>query len=147
MTVVCHFSCSRIQGIFASWDPTIFQVGKASGVHQLQPSCQAVSAVKSEVPWGFGQSVPENLTFPTQEKDSISDRLWVTGHMNTHHNVSQQSIRLQQPWPWDLLSWSGNDADNTKVVGSIPVWAIHLGVELDNPCGSLISQNILWSVT
>lgn len=39
--------------------------------------------------------------------------------------------------------WLGLDADKTKVVGLIPVWAIHFRVGLNDPCGLLQTQNIL----
>lgn len=34
-------------------------------------------------------------------------------------------------------------ANNTKVLGSIPIWAIHLRAGIDDPCWSLPTQNIL----
>lgn len=37
-------------------------------------------------------------------------------------------------------------ANNTKVMGSIPIWTIHLRVELEDPCRLFLTQNILWSV-
>lgn len=33
--------------------------------------------------------------------------------------------------------------NNAKAVSLIPIWAIHVRVELDVPCGSLLPQNIL----
>lgn len=35
------------------------------------------------------------------------------------------------------LSWFEAGANNKKVVGSIPIWTIHLKIVLDDPFGSL----------
>lgn len=49
----------------------------------------------------------------------------------------------------DLLIMTANEmstkhgANNTKFVGSIPVWVLYSKYELDDPCGSLQNQNIL----
>lgn len=48
-------------------------------------------------------------------------------------------------WPWDELSWSEHGANGAKAGGLIPAWAIHWKVGLSDPCGSLLTQNILWS--
>lgn len=63
VTAVWHFYCSQIQGFLFHGTPQFFRFKRP----QVQPLCRAVSALKSEqVPWGFGQSVPENFTFLTQ---------------------------------------------------------------------------------
>lgn len=46
--------------------------------------------------------------------------------------------------PWDQLSWTVQGAKNAKVVASIPAWALHASAGLGAPCGSLLTQNILW---
>lgn len=51
----------------------------------------------------------------------------------SHHNLKKLSN-----------SWSEHGANNAQVMGSIPVWAMHLGVGLNDPCTSLPTQNILW---
>lgn len=110
VTAVGHFYCSQIQGFLFHGTPQFFRLGRP----QVQPLCRAVSALKSEqFPGALDSLFLKTLHFP--HKDPISD-IWVTWPMNTHHNVSQQSIRLQQPWPWDLLCWSEHAADNTEVV-------------------------------
>lgn len=38
-------------------------------------------------------------------------------------------------------------ANNARIMCLVPVWAIHLRAELDDPYGFLPSQNVLWSVT
>lgn len=42
------------------------------------------------------------------------------------------------------LSWLEHGATNTKIVGFIPVLAIHLTAGLDDPYESVPIQNILW---
>lgn len=34
-------------------------------------------------------------------------------------------------------------ADNTSIVGSIPIWPVHLGAGLDHHCVYFSAQNIL----
>lgn len=45
--------------------------------------------------------------------------------------------------PWDELSWLESGANNTKFVGPIPIWAIHLKSWTWWSCGSRPTQNIL----
>lgn len=47
--------------------------------------------------------------------------------------------------PRGWLSWLKQGANNARVVGLIPAWAIHLGVRLNDPCGSFPTQTIWWS--
>lgn len=44
------------------------------------------------------------------------------------------------------LSQCEHGAQNNKLVGSIPVWAILLRVGLNDPCASLWTQNVLWNL-
>lgn len=44
-------------------------------------------------------------------------------------------------WGGFVLHWLEHGAKNTRVVEMIPVWAIHLGVGLHHPCGSLATQS------
>lgn len=44
---------------------------------------------------------------------------------------------------WDKLSWLECGANNDKVVGLVPVWAIHLTVGINDPFVSFPIQNIL----
>lgn len=47
----------------------------------------------------------------------------------------------------DCLSWCGHGANDTKVVGSVSVWAyILLRAGLNVPCESLWTQNVLWNL-
>lgn len=46
-----------------------------------------------------------------------------------------------EPWGW--LSWLKQGANNAKVMGLIPGWAIHLSVRLKDPSGSLPTHTIL----
>lgn len=45
---------------------------------------------------------------------------------------------------YETLSWLEHGATNTKIVGFIPVLAIHLTAGLDDPYESVPIQNILW---
>lgn len=53
-------------------------------------------------------------------------------------------LKIKQTWVFQLiqLSWIEHDT-NARVTGSIPVQAFHLSVGLDDPYGSLATQNIL----
>lgn len=59
--------------------------------------------------------------------------------------------KTKQTNQWDELSWlehGADDANNSKGVGLIPVWAIYWRAGLNDSCGfndSLPNQNILWS--
>lgn len=50
---------------------------------------------------------------------------------------------LSAPIRFSSLIWLEQVANNARVVGLIPLWAIHLGVGLDDPCESLPTQSIL----
>lgn len=43
----------------------------------------------------------------------------------------------REPWRKQKLEISSVWVNNTKAVGSIPLWAIHASVGLDDPCDSL----------
>lgn len=47
-------------------------------------------------------------------------------------------------WVSFKISLLEHSANSTKTVGSIPIWAIHLTTGLDDHCGSLPTQTILW---
>lgn len=42
------------------------------------------------------------------------------------------------------MCWLESGGNNTKVVGSVHVWATDLRAGLDDICGSLPTHNILW---
>lgn len=57
-----------------------------------------------------------------------------------------QGAFMPSLWSWDKDNHKElkQGPDNTKVVGSIPVWAIHFRGGLDDFSGSLPTQTILW---
>lgn len=64
------------------------------------------------------------------------------------------NIFLSLLWPWDHLPCLVPGASNAKLVGSISIWAIHLGVGFDDPRGvpsnseySIIPVKNIWSIT
>lgn len=57
----------------------------------------------------------------------------------SHYSHSGNKAYLTLP----LAESSDHDVYNSEIVGLNPVWAIYIRAELDDPCGSLPTQNIL----
>lgn len=54
------------------------------------------------------------------------------------------SCQLKTACLSEQLSWLEQGADNGSDVGSVLVWVIHPRLGLDNPCGTLPTQPVLW---
>ena len=84
MTTVWHFHCTQIQDFLFHRITGLFRLEEPYEFIRSSLWLRAGSAVRSgQVPWGFGQSGLENLTFPTQEKDPLSTRFRIAGRVST----------------------------------------------------------------
>lgn len=82
--------------------------------------------------------------WPTTMSEGSQGIWMVTCPRSSERDVGDRHGCCKESWTQHKEDWMV--VRGAKVVGSTPVWAIHLRAGLDDPCGFLPTQNILWSV-